>query len=77
MTRLEQRARELADLVCDPRGDGDHAVLPDEIADAMVKLAREFAADALAWHLYDYEGPDPENHPQYIEAAIAAAEDSE
>jgi hypothetical protein len=79
MTRLEQRARELADLVCDPRGDGDHAVQPEEISEALVKLAREFAEQACAEILMEFVCK-PERLTGYrdnIAAAIKAAEGEE
>jgi hypothetical protein len=44
MTRLEQRALELAQSITGEYFDGPP---PNDIADAMVRLAREFAADAL------------------------------
>ncbi len=78
MSKLESKAREMAQECVDYYAKTDWAMeqRTDHIADAMVKLAREFAGKALreAEPMRLVDGLEAEDE---IAAAIKAAEESE
>lgn len=70
MTALHDRARKLAEKLTEGEWDGPS---PDEIADAMVSLARDFAREAIRQDMVNRQGLGG-HLDETIEAAIAAAE---
>lgn len=84
MTALHDRARKLTEKLTEGEWDGPAT---DDIADAMVSLARDFAREACAAmpnrsghccgaEMFDDESPTERRRTE-IDAAIAAAEKGE